>query len=51
MLATGQRSEEILRITALTYESSRTLVFWAKTKNGLAHSIPLPHQAAKILDG
>jgi integrase len=51
MLATGQRSEEILRITASTYESSRALIFWERTKNGLPHSIPLPHQATKIIDG
>jgi integrase len=51
MLATGQRSEEILRVTAATYEPSRALVYWPTTKNGLPHSIPLPHQAAAILDG
>ena len=51
MLATGQRSEEILRISAATYEPSRALLYWPKTKNGLPHSIPLPHQAAAILDG
>jgi integrase len=50
MLATGQRSEEILRITAATHEPSRALVFWPTTKNGLPKSIPLPHQAATILD-
>jgi integrase len=51
MLATGQRSEEILRITAATYEPARALVFWETTKNGLPHSIPLPRQAVAILDG
>jgi integrase len=49
MLATGQRSEEILRISAATYEPSRALVFWKRTKNGLPHSLPLPHQAVAIL--
>jgi hypothetical protein len=51
MLATGQRSEEILRSTAATYESTRAMLYWPKTKNGLPHSIPVPHQAAAILDG
>jgi integrase len=51
MLATGQRSEEILRITAATYEASRALLYWPTTKNNLPHSIPVPHQAAAILDG
>jgi integrase len=51
MLATGQRSEEILRITAATYEPSRALLYWERSKNGLPHSIPLPYQAAKIIDG
>jgi integrase len=51
MLATGQRSEEILRITAATYEPSRALLYWPTTKNGLPHSIPVPHQAVAILDG
>jgi integrase len=51
MLATGQRSEEILRITSSTYEPSRALLYWPSTKNGLPHSIPVPHQAAAILEG
>lgn len=50
MLATGQRTEEILRITADVYEQPRALLFWEKTKNGLPHSIPLPPQAVAILD-
>jgi integrase len=51
MLATGQRSEEILRITESTYEPTRALLCWKMTKNGMPHSIPLPHQATKIIDG
>jgi integrase len=51
MLATGQRSEEILRITSSTYDPSRALLYWPTTKNSLPHSIPVPHQAAAILDG
>jgi integrase len=51
MLATGQRSEEILRITAATYETSRGMLYWPTTKNGLPHSIPVPHQAVAILEG
>jgi integrase len=51
LLATGQRSEEILRITESTYEPTRSMLYWPTTKNGLPHSIPLPHQAVAILDG
>jgi integrase len=51
MLATGQRSEEILRITTATYESTIAMLYWPKTKNGLPHSIPLPQQATKIIEG
>jgi integrase len=50
MLATGQRAEEILRITTSVYERPKSLLYWEKTKNGLAHSIPLPAQAVAILD-
>jgi integrase len=27
------------------------MLYWPTTKNGLPHSIPVPHQAAKIIDG
>jgi integrase len=50
MLATGQRAEEILRISETAYERPRSMLCWEKTKNGLPHSIPLPSQALTILD-
>jgi integrase len=50
-MATGQRSEEVLRISEPGYDRQKAMVSWDKTKNGLAHSIPLPHQATAILDG
>jgi integrase len=49
-IATGQRSEEILRITEATYETGKAMVHWGETKNGLAHSVPLPRQAVEVLD-
>ena len=49
-MATGQRTEEILRISGAGYDRQKTMVNWGKTKNSLAHSIPLPHQAVAILD-
>jgi integrase len=49
-IATGQRSEEILRITAASYDKPKGMLFWAETKNGLPHSIPLPRQAVEVLD-
>jgi integrase len=49
-MATGQRSEEILRISGAGYDRQKAIVSWEKTKNGSAHSIPLPHQAVAILD-
>jgi integrase-like protein len=51
MPATGQRSEEILKISATTYESTLEMHYWPKTKNGLPHAIPLPRQAVAILAG
>ncbi len=49
-IATGQRSEEILRISDAGYDRQKAMVNWEKTKNRLAHSIPLPYQATAILD-
>jgi integrase len=49
-MATGQRSEEILGISDAGYDRQKAMVHWGKTKNSLPHSIPLPHQAAAILD-
>ena len=49
-MATGQRSEEILRISDGGYDRQKDMLHWDKTKNGTAHSIPLPHQAVAVLD-
>jgi integrase len=49
-MATGQRTEEILRISDAGYDRQKAMINWEKTKNGLAHSIPLPHQAEAILE-
>ncbi len=38
ILATGQRAEEVLRITASSYLQPQGLLVWDKTKNGLPHS-------------
>jgi len=50
-MATGQRSEEVLGISEPRYDRQKAMVSWEKTKNGLPHSIPMPHQATAILDG
>jgi integrase len=50
MLATGQRVEEVLRINNVGYDRQKRMLFWQDTKNGLPHSIPMPHQAVEILD-
>jgi integrase len=50
-MATGQRSEEILSLSDLMYDRQKSMLNWEKTKNGRPHSIPLPQQAAAILDG
>jgi integrase len=49
-LATGQRTEEILRISDSGYDRQKSMVTWERTKNGMSHNIPLPYQATAILD-
>jgi integrase len=49
-IATGQRSEEVLRITEASYEKGRGMVHWERTKNGRPHSIPLPRQAIEVME-
>lgn len=49
MMATGQRVQEILRISDRSYDRAEHLIVWDKTKNGLPHSIPLPKIAIGIL--
>jgi integrase len=51
ILATGQRVREVLRTTDGTYDRREKMIDWSKTKNKHPHSIPLPPQAAAILDG
>jgi integrase len=54
MLATGQRSEEILRITAATYEARRALIYWPNDKKTgsrtqyLSRTRPSPSWTASI---
>ena len=50
MMATGQRPCEILALTVDHYDRENGLLYWKKTKNGRPHCIPLPQQAAAILD-
>jgi integrase len=49
-MATGQRSSEVLRITAESYDKAAGTLFWPTTKNRLPHLIPLPRQAIELLD-
>lgn len=51
MMATGQRVQEIVRVSADVYVKRESLLEWGKTKNGLPHCIPLPAQAISVLDG
>jgi integrase len=50
LMATGQRVEEILRISKAAYERPQAMLFWEKTKNGLPHAVPLPMQAIAIIE-
>jgi integrase len=50
MMATGQRTEEILRIRDRDFDRERLMLSWDATKNGLPHSIPLPAQAVEVLN-
>jgi integrase len=50
IMATGQRVQEILRLTDRHYDRPELLLSWKKTKNGLPHSLPLPDIAVEILD-
>ncbi len=49
-MVTGQRVQEILRLTDSHYERPERLLVWRKTKNGLPHSLPLPSIAIEIVD-
>jgi integrase len=50
IMATGQRVQEVLRISDGGYDRREHLVYWDTTKNKLPHSIPLPAVAIDILD-
>lgn len=50
MMATGQRVQEIVRISDAGYLKEEGIYEWDKTKNGLPHSIPLPRQAVEIFN-
>ena len=61
-IATGQRTEEILKIATMAtasaapdklaaYDRAAGTLYWGKTKNKLPHTIPLPRQAVEVLEG
>lgn len=49
MMATGQRVQEIVRMSKAGFLAGESMFEWDKTKNGLPHSIPLPRQAVGIM--
>ena len=49
-MLTGQRIVEIVLLLDQQYDRSNVMLDWEKTKNGNPHSIPLPRQAASVLD-
>src|SRR3546814_7058012 len=50
MMATGQRVQEIVKLTNSHYDRLEHLLIWQRTKKGLPHSLPLPEVAIEILD-
>ncbi len=50
IMVTGQRVQEVLRVRDVDYDKKELMLYWAKTKNGRPHSIPLPSIAVGILD-
>jgi integrase len=52
IMSTGQRVEEILKLDtlSLSFDRGAATISWARTKNGLPHSVPLPRQALDILN-
>src|SRR3546814_14680439 len=50
MMATGQRVQEIVKLTNSHYDRLEHLLIWQRTKYGLPHSLPLPEVAIEILD-
>jgi integrase len=49
-MTTGQRVEEVLRMSAASFDRGTRTYHWDKTKNGLPHTIPLPAVVIEILD-
>jgi integrase len=49
LMATGQRVEEILRISTEVFDRSKSMLYWPSTKNGQPHSIPIAPAAFSIL--
>jgi integrase len=50
LIITGQRVEEILRVSDKVYLPAERMFFWDKTKNKLPHAIPLSPLAVSVLD-
>jgi integrase len=50
-MLTGQRIVEILLLDKTQYDRDNAMLDWEETKNGRPHSIPIPRQAVRILDG
>ena len=47
---TGQRVREIVELRAEQWDSRERLLTWRRTKTGTPHSIPVPKEAAQLLD-
>lgn len=50
LMLTGQRVQEIDRLTRAQWDREARVLRWAKTKNGTAHALPVCRQAAELLD-
>lgn len=45
----GQRWVEMLALSDRVYDPAEQMLYWEKTKNGGAHSVPLPSLAVRII--
>lgn len=50
LMLTGQRSEEIARLTCSMINRDLNLIEWPKTKNGKAHVVPMTELIRSIID-
>jgi integrase len=50
LMLTGQRVEEIAQLHKDQWDAKERIIDWSKTKNGKPHAIPLPAQAAELLE-